>query len=385
MDLFIPLKIQQFTRNNYWKIFWLILCIAFLLRVFVTFFSGLTWFTVDSYQYLKMADSILYGEPYSRFPNGFPLLIAFFKLWLPQAWIPYALVTLNILLSTTVVGLCIKISKMISGNTILALLAGFFITVFPNQLNYVRQILSETPTTFFLVLSIFLFFKRTYFLSGLILVITILFRTSLLPLLPLMIVCIYFFERDKELKTQLFKYTGGMITILIIYGALLIIGVVKSSSNLGVNILISISSYGGDINYSLEGLSKEYLTNHPLQSYIMFAVDHPVEFLRQRVLSFNELWLWPSDGTPPRGLFNKLLISLKIPVLIGTIVAICYNFKKVEIWILFLPILMITVIHTLFFSTPRFTYVIESFAIILSLVGLFEIMNSNKATNATKA
>lgn len=385
MDLFIPLKILQFTNNHYWKIFWLILCIAFLLRVFVTFFSGLPWYSVDSYQYLRMADSILNGEPYSRFPNGFPLLIAFFKLWLPQTWIPPVLVTLNIFLSTAVVGMCAKIARMISGNAILALLAGFFIAVFPNQLNYVRQILSETPTTFFLVLSIFLFFKRTYFLSGLFLSIAILFRSSLLPLLPLMIVCFYFFERDEELKIRFFKYSCGMIAILLIYGALLSFGVIKSSSNLGVNILISISSYGGDINYSLDELSKEYLTNHPVQSYIMFAMDHPVEFLRQRALSFNELWLWPSDGTPPRSLFNKLLISLKIPVLIGTVVAFCYNFKKVEIWILFLPILIITAIHTLFFSTPRFTYVIEPFAIILSVIGLFEIMNSNKATNATKA
>lgn len=373
MDSNIPLKIQQFANFYYWRVFWFILFIAFLLRCYVTFNSGLTWYTVDSYQYLKMADAIVNGEPYSRFPNGFPLLIAFFKLYLPEAWIPPSLVTLNIFLSTAVVGLCIKISRMIRGNALFALLAGISIAIFPNQLNYVRQILSETPTSFFLVLSMFLFFKRSYFLSGLTLVITILFRTSLFPLLPLMFICFYFFEKAGELKVSLFKYASGMLAISLIYISLLNFGIVKSSSNLGVNILISISSYGGDINYSLDGLSKEYI-HHPIQSYFMFAMDHPWEFLKQRALSFNELWLWPSDGTPPRSLITKLLIALKIPVLIGAIVAFCFNFKKVDFWILFLPILIITLIHTLFFSTPRFTYVIEPFAIILAVIGLFKLV-----------
>jgi hypothetical protein len=332
-----------------------------------------------------MADAIVNGEPHSGFPNGFPLLIALFKLWLPETWIPATIVSLNIVLSTAVIGLSIKISKMVSDNLVLALLAGLCVAIFPNQLNYVRQILSEVPTTFFLILSIYLFFKRTYFLSGCFLVIAILFRSSLLPLLPIMLICFFFFERSDQVKTRLLEYAGGMIVMFFVYSTLLSFGIVKSSSNLGVNLLISISSYGADINYSLKGLSSESFSNHPIQSYLSFAVDHPVEFFKQRVLSFNELWLWPSDGTPPRSFFTKLLISLKIPVLVGAVIGFCSNFKKVEIWILFMPILLITVIHTLFFSTPRFTYVIEPLTIILAAIGFFEILKIKKLCDAPKA
>lgn len=368
------LNIRQFVHNHYTRIFWGILFIAFLLRVFVTYFAGFPWFSVDSYSYLQMADSIVNGEPFSRFPNGFPLLIAFFKVWLPTVWIPPAIVTINVFLSTALVGLGINIAKKMSGNAVLACLAGLLIAVYPNQLNYVRQILSETPTTFFLVLSVFLFFKRTYFLSGFFLVITITFRSSLLPLLPLMIACFYFFEQGEKLKTEFFKFTGGMVVMITIYTSLLSFGIIKPSNNLQANILIAMSSYGGDINYTLDGLSSADF-NHPIQSYLSFAIEQPIEFLKQRALSFSELWLWPSDGVPPRSFITKLLIALRIPVLIGAIIEFSRNIKKTEVWLLFLPIVIITAIHTLFFSTPRFTYVIEPFAIILAVVGFFELFS----------
>ncbi|MCG2588748.1 hypothetical protein [Rhodohalobacter sulfatireducens] len=327
-----------------------------------------------------MADAILNGEPYSRFPNGLPLLIAGLKIFLPTSWIPASIIWTNILASTAAVGLTIGISKKITGNTFLACLAGLILAIYPNQLNYVRQILTEAPATFFLVFHVYLFFHRRYFSSAAILFIAVLFRSSLLPLIPLMLIFAFAFERSGNPKIPILKFIGGLVSITLIYMLFVIFEIVKPSANLSANLLISISSYGGNIDYTLSGFTNAELDS-ALNTYFTFAVEHPWEYIKQRILSFNELWGWPSTGEPQRSFAKKLLIALRIPFFIGAVVAFCQNLKKPEIWVLFSPVLIITAIHTMFFSTTRFSYVAEPFIIILTLILLESIYKKwfNKA------
>ncbi|MDZ7719251.1 MAG: hypothetical protein U5K72_10590 [Balneolaceae bacterium] len=311
---------------------------------------------------------------FSRFPNGFPLLLAGLKTLLPDLWIPTSAILTNIFASTAVVGLCMGISKRITKNSLAVIFVGLIVAFYPNQLNYVRQILTEPVTTFFLVLHAYLLFNNKYFSSAIFLVIAALFRSTLLPLIPIMLIILFITERTWNPKSPAFKFFGGTASIGLIYLLLVLFDVVKPSNNLGANLLISISSYGGNVDYTLSGFTSEEM-KEPIKTYLSFAIDHPVEYLKQRLLSLNELWGWPSMGEPPRGIARKLLIAIRIPFLIGSVTALYLNFKKTEIWMLFSPILVITVIHVLFFSTTRFTHVVEPFAVVLTMISLNSIYN----------
>lgn len=365
-------KTINLIDRKYFTAFWLIIFVALSLRIFISFFTGLSWYSVDSYTYLDMADAILNGEPYSRFPNGLPLLIAGLKTFLPTSWIPASIIWANILASTAAVGLTIGISKKITGNSLFACLAGLILAFYPNQLNYVRQILTEAPATFFLVFHAYLFFQRRYFSSAIILTIAVLFRSSLLPLVPLLLIFVFFFEKAHNPKNSILKFLGGLASITLLYNSLVLFEIVKPAANLSANLLISISSYGGNIDYSLSGFTNAELDS-ALNTYFTFALENPWEYIKQRILSFNELWGWPSTGEPQRSFAKKLLIALRIPFFISAVVVFCQNLKIPQIWVLFSPVLVITAIHTMFFSTTRFSYVAEPFIIILTIILLESI------------
>jgi len=365
-------KTLNLIDRKYFTVFLAIILVALSLRIFFSFFTGLSWYSVDSYTYLDMADAILNGEPYSRFPNGLPLLIAGLKTFLPNSWIPASIIWINILASTAAVGLTVGISKKITGNALLACLAGLILAFYPNQLNYVRQILTEAPATFLLVFHIYLFLQRRYFSSAVILFIAVLFRSSLLPLIPLMMIFAFALERSKNPTIPILKFIGGLASITLIYISLVILEIVKPAANLSANLLISISSYGGNIDYTHSGFTNAELDS-ALNTYFTFALEHPWEYFKQRLLSFNELWGWPSTGEPSRSITKKLLIALRIPFFLGAVIAFSQNLKKPEIWVLFSPVLIITAIHTMFFSTTRFSYVAEPFIIILTIILLDSI------------
>ena len=86
-------------KFSYKNIFYLILFLALLSRVYIVFFSGLPWYGPDTGNYIKMARAIIDGNPISFFPNGFPLLLAGTILVSPDHF-TLVLVILNILMQT---------------------------------------------------------------------------------------------------------------------------------------------------------------------------------------------------------------------------------------------------------------------------------------------
>src|ERR1700731_564589 len=84
--------------RNVQKILIAILGLGLLLRVWISFFSGLPNMHRDSYEYYSQADTLLAGGYTNYFPNGYPFIIALVKS-IPRADTATLLLWLNIILS----------------------------------------------------------------------------------------------------------------------------------------------------------------------------------------------------------------------------------------------------------------------------------------------
>jgi hypothetical protein len=348
----------------------LVLAIALAARIYIAFFSGLPWFITDSQDYVRMADAILSGHPIAYFPNGYPLLIALAKLLLPSAAVPAALIGLNVVLSVLVVWMTADIAGRISGSGFVACLSALVIAFYPNQLNFVHQMLTEVPSCFLLVLTVFLLLRQRFFFSGLSFFAVVLFRSSLLPVMLLLWGCNLLHPQGRSIRKGAVRWMGGYALGLALYAAILLCGVVKPSNNLAVNLLISISSNGQDVSASAQPFTPEE-SQHPLRTYLRFAESHPAEFASQRLYSLQQLWGWPGNNrTSPRSRTAKLLIAIRCPLLLLAIAAFYRRIQDFNVWILFLPIVALTLVHGAMFSTPRFTCTVEPFLVILAVLAL---------------
>lgn len=359
-------KIKKFEMpNNYKSSFLSIICIALISRIIICFYSNLSWYTTDTYYYLKMADGILNGSPLSYFPNGYPLLIVLFKLFLPNLIIPIVLIITNITFQLLTLFLIERILNNFNISEQLRLISLFIVALYPNQLNYTRQLLTEASSLFFLTLTIFLYSNQKNLLAGFLGHLTAQFRPTLWPYLPIIIL---FELLKKNYKASLTLFFGFLIGVFVFF-ALENLEIIKPPNNLGLNLLISIQSDSYDIEYSIKNFSKEEQSS-PLKTYIYFALNNPYRFLEQRLIS---LWvLWGPMPISNRGFFEKLLIAVRFPLFIISILTIIF-YKKIGlqkdfVLIISLPIIIITAIHTMFFSQQRFTFVVEPFIIILSVL-----------------
>jgi len=268
---------------------------------------------------------------------------------------------MNVLFSTLTVVLSFEIARNINTNP---LIVGLIVALYPNQLNYCRQLLSDTPTTFLLLSSVWLILTRKHFWAGLILYLAAMFRSTLLPILPAYLVIAWCFQRQLR---SLATYALGALVGLTFHGGLLLAEVILPAANFGLNLLIAVGSYSYDLKHSISIYSPSE-QSHPLQTYLSFALNHPLTFIAQRLDSLWELWgPWPAYG---RSLFAKPVIGLRFPLLlIGGIGAYKYR-RSFHAWILFTPVVVITLGHTVFFSYPRYTLPVEPLLVVLAVASL---------------
>jgi hypothetical protein len=370
---------KQKLDNFYSILPMLVIMLAFLLRVYVSFFSGLSWTQIDTFSYFAMADAILAGEPYSSFPNGYPILIAVFKSVFGSQLVHPALICLNVILSTLIVWMTIVMARQITGSQFAACVAGLGIALYPIQLNYVRLLLTEVPTTFLLTLSVFLLLKRIYFSSGLVFYCATFLRSSLIPIFPL-VIGYHLFDPDlRSKKSEAVRYVAGFLIGVALYSALILCGIVKPSTNLTVNLLTSSKPYNHDENFfDIERFTDEE-KQKPFQTYINFALTNPAEYIKQRLHSIQELWGWPVTVDHigvTRSLATKLIVALRIPLIILVIIGFCRGPRDFDTWILFFPIVSITLVHGMMHSSPRYTAVVEPCLIILAVASLRNIFLS---------
>jgi hypothetical protein len=240
--------------------------------------------------------------------------------------------------------------------------------------------MTEPLSVLFLMLSIYLFITKKYFLTGFISYLTYSFRPSLILFAPLII--IYEFYSGERRGSV--KITAGFAAGIIIFALLDIAGITAPAGNQTQNILVSIQSYGYNINHSFSNFTQEQI-NSPIQTYFNFIISNPFTYLEQRLLS---LWsLWGPYVPTEYGIIGMILHGFRFPFFVGAVTVFIFRKKfgemKDSIMILFIPVLSVTLIQMLFFSTQRHQFPAEPFVIILSVVGA-EYFLKSKYVNEVK-
>ena len=331
---------------------WILLA-ALLLRLFVVFVAGFDWVTPDTAVYFRMADRILAGDPEGHFPNGYPLLVAAAKLLFPSARVEAVLLALNAILSTAMVALAHGIARSLGSGERGALGAAVILAFLPNQLVYVHYLLSDVSAAFLLACGMLALCRRHFVTGAACLAAAALFRSTLTPAL-LGVFALVALRSDA--RPGFARLVAGAAGVGAAYAILLLAGVVEPSRNLGSNLLLAVSDTSSGFGWSKEMFS-EADRAAPMQTYLRFAAEHPIEFVHQRASSLWELW-GPYPLDVPRPAWENLLLGLRFPLLLLGALAAVSGRRRFEFQLLAIPVVTITLVHVAFFSTPRFAFVV---------------------------
>lgn len=355
--------------------FWCILALALLLRAALCIHERSHWFNTDTADYLRMAGAIRSHHPYSLFPNGYPLLIAAAEAALPPSAVPAALILANVLMGTAVVAMVYFFTLRLTRSSKPAIVAALVAALYPNQLDYTFQLMTEPPSAFLLSLGILCLLSQRALAAGWWLYLGSTFRATLLLVGPLLLVAGLILRRP---KTEMARLAAGIALGWLVFFALEHAHVIKPSSNLNANLLISINGDSRHLDFSYNGAPQQTLRSAP-RMYVDFACTHPKEFIRQRAVAFSELWgPFPDGGSgapdlkPHRSVISRLLIGLRFPFFMLALWAGWTRRRDFVTWMFLTPILLITVLHTLTFATPRFSYPVEPLVISLAVTAAFD-------------
>ncbi|HWI17853.1 MAG TPA: hypothetical protein VNT81_08900, partial [Vicinamibacterales bacterium] len=139
-----------------------------------------SWYNTDTLAYFDMATAIADGRPMSYFPNGYPLLIYAVRSLAGDINAPGVLVGLNVLASTLIVPVVALIGARCFSARV-GLVAAALVAVWPNQINYTRQILTEAPAAATIVLAVAALLSRRDAMAGALAYGAVLLRSTLLP------------------------------------------------------------------------------------------------------------------------------------------------------------------------------------------------------------
>lgn len=325
----------------------------------------------DTGTYFRMANAIAAGAPMSYFPNGYPLMVVASDAVFGVARRVPALLLLNVVLSTaTMLGAFALARRFVSAP--LALGVAALMAVWPNQLNHVRQMTSDTPGAFFVLFGILAAVRGQALGAGLLLGGATLLRSSFLPMVPLAALVLALDGRGRAALHLL----AGFVLVAGAEQGLILAGIVRASSNFGMNVLIAIGNMStGKIAYNTRAFSDAERAQ-PVLTYLDFARDHPGRFLLQRLSALWELWgPWPvpREAGETRSLLISAAMGLRFPILIAALAGLWRFRALATVRLLAVPLLVITVIHTVFFATPRFTLPVEPMLFTLALLFLASV------------
>ncbi len=347
-----------------------VLGLAVALRVGAVAASAGGWFDTDSHHYVRLAGDILAGTPTAERSNGYPLLIAALALVLPHGVLALALVSLNVALSAATVALAGDIGRRVAG-PVAGVLAALGVAVWPNQLNYVRYLLTEAPAGFCVALAVWLLVRRRVGVGGAVgagiaLGLAVLLRASLGAVVPVVLGALLAFRAGWR---PVAGVAAGALLVGALNLALLASGTVAPPRHTGPNLLMSVQSSSTEgIEFSVDGFT-EAERAAPLATYLRFAAEQPGTFVRQRLSALWELWgPWPARGDPeaPRSPLVRLLIGLRFALILLAAAGLWRHRRDRRAWLLAAPILAVTLVHVAFFAVPRFTFVAEPLAVVLA-------------------
>lgn len=356
---------------------WVPLAVGLGVRMFAAFGAGIARIQSDSVDYLRQAEAIADGGWIDLFPNGYPLLIAGLGWIFPDVDRELLLIWFNILLGVGIVALVYLVTYRLTDRRALAGLAALGIALWPNQLNYTAQILTELPATFFLTLGLALLVFRKLFPAGLSIGVAAVIRTSLLPAVPVLCVLLAWKQGWRPMGGLLL---GSMIPVLLV-GSLALdrTGRFSVMGNATSNVVVAIESYGVDIDTQAFEESKrgelDVSAEGSLELYLESLVDDPIRFVGQRWEAFWELWgFWPRArehtagfGSGDRTLRNQLLLSVRFPLILLAIFGVLLKKPRgVDVYALITPAFVLTVVHVLLTARARYTVPAEPALMILA-------------------
>ena len=362
----------QMHKKTALRILILITAIGFFLRIYITFYTQLPHVHRDTPEYFKQAKALVNGSYINYFPNGYPLIIAVGNLIFGRNIEPYLLWT-NILMATCISLFVYNISKIIFKNTLLALVTIFLFAIYPSQINIVRWLTSEVPTTFFLTGAYFFYLRKHYMLSGLFFSATAIIRTEYLMVLILLILCELILTR---------KFNARLIIVSIM--PLLVLGSYcyfktgnfSISGHGKVNIMYSVTASGSNVDY-------EYVHKHPeivtdkdaLNEYLRHIKSTPLLFIQERMANLFELWGIPSSSEGNRGKTSRFIMGAgNLFLLFFGLAGLWQNKRDFKALILIIPFVVITFIHTLLLTFSRYTVPVEPFMIVLAMWMLVKLI-----------
>jgi len=342
----------------------IIILVSLAVKVYISFGTGLPWITVDSVNYIHQAEVLLSGGYAYYFPNGYPLIIAFFILTSSVISFKVGLILFNIFISLLSVFFIYHISVKFLTERIYALFAAAIVALYPNQLNYVRFILSEVPAAFFLILSLYLFISNRKILSGLSIGFASTIRTTLLPVSVFFIIYLMYKKMYRE-GILFLIYSLIPVFTFFLYGYL-------KTGDFTLFVDVPRVFY---ISLGLENVPADIFEG--LKVYVGYMVKHPVNFFLDRLSSLWDLWGFiPESNEGFRAnLFFRLLIGLRFPVLLFALYGFIKSVKNSLTIYLIIPAVVITSIHALiitsahesFIANPRYIFPAEPFLVILAV------------------
>jgi hypothetical protein len=347
------------------KILGAILLLALLLRVWLCFFTHLPHLYKDSYEYIEQGDTLLAGGYTNYFPNGYPAMLALLRLIGGERMISL-LLGVNILLSVLAVWFVYDIAMRLFQRTQVALIAAALVAFFPTQLNYVRWVSTEVPTEFFLLGAFYFYYRGKNWMSGLFFGLATIVRTDEAPVFILLIIV----EALWRKKFNLRLLAGAFLPILLVASYCdLKTGNFSIAGHGRVNILYSVTASGGYVDWYLQDKHPEInTTGKAVKMYLDHMKAEPGEFMKQKLANLWELWgFYPSSSDGNRGWVSRLGIGL------GNAFMLCFgiyawwkNRKVFAVFVLMIPFVVATPLHTLLLALPRYTYPVEPFMLVLA-------------------
>lgn len=335
--------------------------LAVLLRVFAAW--QFSWYNTDTLAYFDMASAISNGQPMAYLPNGYPLVIVAVRAVVGEAAAPAALVGLNVMLGA----LAVPLVAFIGARTVsvrAGLAAAALLAIWPNQINYTRQILTEAPATAMLVSAVVALLARREMTAGALAYAAVLLRTTLLPAAGLFAIWTWRVQG----RGAAARYAVGLALVLGAEAAFNGAGIIAPPANLGGNFLLATQvPEDGGRDFALTQFTDADRAN-PLRAYVTFAAEQPVTFVKLRLLSMWEMWgPWPDAGAPanPRSFAARASIGVRFLLFVAALAGL-YVLRTRDAWLLAIPLLSVTALHMVFFSMPRFSFTVEPFAIVLA-------------------
>ena len=370
----------QFMRKR--QSLWLtgIIVLGLLGRMVITFGTGLERITNDTKYYFRQADAIIAGKYINFFPNGYPFIIALVKSTIAGLYVNDALLLINIGMSTCAIYFTYHIAKLTFKDEGIALLAAFIVAIFPNQLNYVRWLLSEVPSLFFLIGSYYFLFRGKDWLSGLFLGFAIIVRSNLL-LVMVFLVLLYLIINK---RVPIGLIIGACIPILATaFYCRAKTGEFSIAGNNIVNIVTAVTAYGNNVDFHFK-MEEKYPDITTSGKAVAMYMDHmrqdPVYFIKQRLANAWTLWSFYAPAAAQRGVVSRIILGLGNLFLVGFgLFGWWSNRRNFFTNLLILPFLGVTIIHVLLFAQPRYTFPVEPFMIILASWTIFWIFRRVKS------